>query len=244
MVAEKMTICDMHGHFLPGIDDGCSNLEESIGVLQESARQGIHKMFATPHYYPVETVERFLERREQAAQSLRAHLQAMEEDLPEFILGAEVAFHAGISQEADLEKLCLGKSRYLLLEMPFEKWNSSVIREVNTIIGRGIVPIIAHLERYIRMQDPDTLERLLQLKALVQVNAGALLRFSSRGHARSMLKDGVAQLIGSDCHNMTTRKPNMGPAVAYLEKKHMADVLDAIARRSNCIFAEALGNDQ
>ena len=47
-------ICDMHGHFLPGMDDGCKTADESVALLKESYQQGICRMFATSHYYPVE----------------------------------------------------------------------------------------------------------------------------------------------------------------------------------------------
>ena len=237
-------ICDMHGHFLPGMDDGCKNADESVALLKESYRQGIRRMFATSHYYPVETVDKFLTRREQAAQSLLARMEQEEGPFPEFVLGAEVAFHAGLSQNPDLDKLCLGQSQYLLLEMPFSKWSSNVVREVSNICSsRGIVPILAHIERYLENQRPETLEQLLNLNVLVQMNAEPLLHFGSRRQARTMLKNGMVQLLGSDCHNLTNRAPNMGQALTYLEKKGMDHCLHRMARLSQSIFAEAQGED-
>ena len=227
---------------MPGMDDGCKSAHEAVALLKTSYGQGIGKMFATPHYYPVETVERFLERREQAVQLLQEQLEEEQDSVPEFVLGAEVAFHRGLSQNPELEKLCLGHSRYLLLEMPFQKWSSDMIREVSSICGaRGIVPILAHIERYISHQRPGTLEQLLNLNVLVQMNAESLLHFGSRGQARSMLKNDVVQLLGSDCHNLTSRPQNLGQAIAYLEKRGMEGVLSRLARMSQRVFAEATG---
>lgn len=58
--------CDLHSHILPGMDDGCKTAQQSIEALRLSYAQGVRAMFATPHYYPVESVESFLARRQSA----------------------------------------------------------------------------------------------------------------------------------------------------------------------------------
>ena len=232
-------ICDVHTHILPGMDDGCKTPEESLSVLRAARAQGIRQIFATPHYYAPEPVEQFLRRREAAAQLLRRHMTPAE---PEICLGAEVAFYSGMSRDAHLEKLCLGASRYLLLELPFEPWSSDVRRELRNLCSiRGITPILAHIERYIPLQSSAALGEVLEMDVLVQMNAGYLLRFGSRRKACQLLKSGTVQLLGSDCHNMTHRPPNLGPAVSYLEKKGMTGVLARGAELSSHIFAQAQG---
>lgn len=63
------TVIDFHSHVLPGIDDGSKSIRESARMLAASAAQGVTHIAATPHFYPAETSpERFLERREQAAE--------------------------------------------------------------------------------------------------------------------------------------------------------------------------------
>ena len=61
---------DMHSHFLPGMDDGCQTAEESIRLLEYARKRGVVGMIATPHYYPEESIEEFLHRRQEAAQNL------------------------------------------------------------------------------------------------------------------------------------------------------------------------------
>ncbi len=234
-------ICDLHGHFLPGMDDGCKTVEESLQVLQSSYAQGIGQMFATPHYYPVETVEAFLERRQAAYDRLMEHLADCRVPFPEICLGAEVAYRTGISREEDLDKLCLGKSRYLLLELPFRRWDSNVVRDIQIICStRNITPILAHIERYLDLQTRDSLDSVLEQDVLVQMNAGNFLRFGSRRTAVKLLKNGVVQLLGSDCHNMTTRPPNLGQALEYLQKHGIKDVLQSVGDFSMQIFDEAM----
>lgn len=236
-------LCDLHGHFLPGMDDGCKTPEESVQVLQAQCRQGVHRVFATPHYYPVEPVGEFLKRREESFRALSEYARRTgEAELPEICLGAEVAYRPGLAQEEALNGLCLGNSRYLLLEMPFSRWSSDVIRGVrNLCVTGGVIPIIAHIERYWKMQSRAALEQLLELDVLVQMNGEAFLQMSGRSEARKLVHRGVVQLLGSDCHNMTSRAPNLAKAAAYLEKKGLAAFLEDAAELSNRIFEEATG---
>lgn len=114
---------DLHCHFLPGMDDGCKTPEESVRLLEEQYRQGCRGVAATPHYYAVESIESFLARRKQAAGRLLAELRARSPvAIPNICFGAEVAFRETLESEQELERLCYGKSRYLLLEMPFTPW--------------------------------------------------------------------------------------------------------------------------
>ena len=236
------SFCDLHSHILPGMDDGCQSVAEAVQLLRASYEQGIRKICATPHYYPVESVEEFLVRRDAAQQELYKALEKVTLPVPQLCMGAEVAYRPGICYQEDLNKLCIGKSQYLLLEMPFHKWGEEVIRTVRGISNvRGITPILAHIERYLPMQDKEILERLLDQEILVQMNAARLLRFSSRGQARRLLNNGTVQLLGSDCHNNTSRPQNLAQAVQYLQKKGMEDVLEDISRRSRRIFREATG---
>lgn len=236
-------ICDLHGHFLPGMDDGCKTPEEAVQVLQSSYRQGIRRVFATPHYYPVEPVEEFLQRRRESVSLLEAYIGEQGiEDIPRICLGAEVAYRPGIGYEENIEKLCLGNSRYLLLEMPFSRWGKAEEREVrNLCVTGGVMPILAHIERYFDYQDKSTLMAILQQDVLVQMNAEALLKNSARRSAVNLLKKGVVQLLGTDCHNMKARSPNLDQALAFLQKKKMYDVIDRIGWFSEDVCAEAFG---
>lgn len=231
----------MHGHFLPEMDDGSRSVEMSVAMLAKAGQQGIGRMFATPHYYPVEPVSAFLERREKAAQKLQEAVDKIQQDLPAFCLGAEVAYRPGIGYEKDLEKLCLGNSRYLLLEMPFDQWNGTVVRDVrNMTSALGIIPIIAHVERYPVQKNRQIMAELMEQDILLQMNTRHLLRWTTRGKGRQLLKSGAVGLLGSDCHNMAERSPDLGDAVAYLRKCGMHQTLDQIAWLSNHIFEEAV----
>ena len=46
-ILQGMTDC--HSHLLPGVDDGVRTAEESLRILEEMERQGIRKLWLTPH---------------------------------------------------------------------------------------------------------------------------------------------------------------------------------------------------
>ena len=235
-----ITICDLHSHILPGMDDGSANVEMSLNMLRIAGSQGVQQIAATPHYYPVESVEDFLARRNAAAETLRSAVMSSGEQLPRMVLGAEVAYRPGIGYEEQLRSLCIGTTEYLLLELPFAPWGSEVVRDLNNMVcARGITPILAHLERYLKIQKRKTLENVLQQGVLVQMNAEALLERRTRSKALKMLKSGTVHLIGSDCHNLSTRQPNMGEAVRQLQQRGMLESLRRIEYISMEILEQA-----
>lgn len=232
-------LCDIHGHFLPGVDDGCKTTEEAITLLKNSYSQGVRRMFATPHYYPVESVDEFLKRRDEAYARLSEALEG-ETEIPQICLGAEVAYHPGLGYAQNIDKLCLGTSRYLLLEMPVGRWNREIIRDVrNLCSSNGIIPIVAHVERYWETSQRDLLNRLLEMDVLVQMNAEYLLDRRTQRRGRKLLKTGTVQLLGTDCHNNTDRAPNLGKAAEYLQKKRQTEILERICHAGNALFMEA-----
>lgn len=238
----KFEYCDMHTHILPGMDDGSKDTQTSLDMLRQCARQGIGQVFVTPHYYPVESVKDFLRRRDQAEAQLRAAM-GDDEELPQIVAGAEVAYRPGIGYEEDLELLRLGKSEFLLLELPFAPWGKEVIRDIrNMVCARGITPILAHLERYLSFQKKQILYEVLDQGVLVQMNAEALLDWRTRGQAKRLLTRGMVHLLGSDSHNLKDRAPNLGKALQQLEEsKGMEPALDRISYISTDIFKQAQG---
>ncbi len=228
----------MHCHILPGMDDGSKDPAMSLDMLRAAAKQGVRQMLATPHYYPVESVRDFLERRNRAARALQQAMNDAQEQLPEVYLAAEVAYRPGIGYEEDLKSLCIGNSEFMLLELPFAPWGPEVLRDIrNMTCTKGITPVLAHLERYLRIQKKKVLDEVLQQGVLVQLNAEALLRRQTSRKAVKMLKSGMVHLLGSDCHNMTSRPPNLGTAVQQL--RGMDHVLDRIGYIGTEILEQA-----
>ena len=228
---------DWHSHILPQMDDGSRNVTESIAMISMQASQGVDTVIATPHFYANdETVEKFLTRRDEAWRQLKEQLP---DDAPEILLGAEVRYYQGISHLEDLKDLRITGSRLLLLEMPLTQWTEYTLRELTELSGKNSIKIIlAHIERYLRLQKRAVWERLYESGILMQVNASFLTACTSRRRAISLLQDSGAHFIGSDCHNMTSRAPHIGKAFEILEKKLGREYVSQMNEYGNTVLAK------
>lgn len=223
-------IIDFHSHILPGIDDGSADAEESLELLRQSARQGIRRLVATPHFYPrYDSPEMFLSRRSEAEKILHQAAVA-EPGLPEVIVGAEVYYFSGISDSELVNALTIGGKRCILIEMPPAPWKESHYRELEGIYAKHrIIPIIAHVDRYIRpFHTYGIPKQLEQLPVLVQANADFFIHKSTRSLALRMLKKDQIHLLGSDCHNLTSRSPNLEEAVNIIRETLGREALERI----------------
>lgn len=223
-------IIDFHSHILPGIDDGSRDVNESIALLRKEAEQGITHVVATPHFYPRhDTPERFLERRAEAEAILREEM-SKHTGLPKLSVGAEVYFFNGISDSDGIFPLTIGKERCILIEMPFCPWTDKVYRELEDIYCKqGLLPVVAHIDRYLggfrSFGNPRYLE---ELPVLVQANAEFFLHRRTAATALRMLKKDQIHLLGSDCHNLTDRSPNLMEALSLIEKRLGREAIENI----------------
>lgn len=216
---------DLHTHILPGMDDGARNAEESLALLRMEQEQGVNTVVLTPHLYrDRENPAHFLRRRERAMEELERALDGLppqeRENMPQLLLGAEVTWAPNLADWEDLDELCIGNTRNLLLEMPNSLWNIRMVDGIYDLISRtGITPIIAHLERYLKHQSSQLVGEVLALGVPVQVTGAALTHFSTRRPALGLLGGKGARLIASDCHRKDTRPPVMRTALETASKK-------------------------
>lgn len=209
---------DWHSHILPGMDDGSRDVAESISLINMQASQGIGTVIATPHFYANdESVESFLDRRSKSFEQLKSQLP---ENSPKILLGAEVQYYQGISRMTDLKALRIEGSKLFLLEMPMTGWSEYMVRELTELSGKSSIRIVlAHVERYLSLEKRAVWERINENGILMQVNARFFTSLASKRKAISLLKGGNIHFVGSDCHNMAVRPPQIGNAFEVIQKK-------------------------
>ncbi len=234
-MSEEKRLIDFHTHILPGIDDGSKSPEESLAMLAALKEQGVSCIAATPHFYASsDSPERFLRRRQEAFFTLKSRL---EDTNIQIFPGAEVYYYEGIDHMTELDEMKIAGTDCLLLEMPDGRWTQRMVGDILTLQGRPYTTVmLAHIERFADDQHPDTLHLLRQRGVLFQVNASFFLRNHSRRQALRMAAKGEIDAIGSDCHNMTTRAPNIGAAYAAIEKKCGAETVRALTERTGMLF--------
>lgn len=231
---------DFHSHLLPGIDDGSDSVGTSLSMLKSWKDQGITRIAATPHFYAEQTnPARFLSDRQSAYERL-TEAMARNGIEAELLLGAEVRYFNGISTADALDDLCLNGTRLLLLEMPFDSiWTEHMLREVAEIPRRGVIPVAAHIERYLSIQPRRLVRQFLELDILIQSNAEFFLSRRTAKTALRMLADGRIHFLGSDAHNSTERPPNLGPAFTLIRQRLGRQTLERLSAYERLTYPES-----
>ena len=219
---------DFHSHILPEIDDGAQSVDESIAMLKMLKEQGVNTVALTSHYIATdESPEEFLNKRQDAFETLKAEIAQRKEQLPDLMLGAEVYYYPGILKMDNLSELTLSDTNVLLLEMPMAPWSEFNIRELIEFANFSDIQIVmAHIERYIKFQKKGTVERLLESGILMQSNASFFFSRKTKRKALKMFDKGQIHFIGSDCHNLEYRPPRISDAIDVIKDKFSTDAVD------------------
>lgn len=208
---------DIHSHILPQMDDGSASVEETVALLRMLKEQGAETVVATPHFYAwKDTLESFLARRQESVSKL-----PQDRDLPKVCIGAEVAYFDAMSHSQELEKLQIGQTGLLLIEMPFTSWTDRMVQEICALPFQvGLQPVLAHVNRYQgRNQMKKYGKILLENGVYFQCNADVFTQKSGCRWALKQLKLGNLHFLGSDCHNLTDRPPLLAQAKERIVKK-------------------------
>lgn len=204
---------DFHSHILPQMDDGADSVETSLAMLRRSFLQGVDIMVSTSHFYADEEYPvDFLRRRKQALEILRDAMLMSPEVYPVIVPGAEVLYFPGISQAEEVRYLTIGNSQAILVEPPMAPWSDEMLDDIAQMHENlGCLPVIAHIDRYMQILSDETLiDRVQERNLMVQVNGTYFLNPETVDSAIRNLKRGKIHFLGSDCHNLSSREPNLG----------------------------------
>ena len=204
-------VFDIHTLILPGIDDGARDLDESLRLCALGRANHIRKTVATPHFNALGDVDNFIEMRNERAELLRDAVQKNGIDM-KIYTGAEVYIDDDIFYSKNLGRLSINGSRYILIEFSFSGLKlRNILEYLNEIYSMGLVPIIAHPERYEYFQrDYNAVNELASRGVLFQINAASLASRDGREEfelAYEMAFKGVASFIATDAHSVYGR-PN------------------------------------
>lgn len=219
---------DIHTHILPGIDDGSEVMKDSIRMARIAYESGTDTLIVTPHcnienmfenYYDEKLVERFCE----------FEKEVQKENIPLKIhLGMEIYGTEEVPDLLQRGKLTtLNQSKYLLIEFSFRKDLLLIDFLINEITCLGLVPIIAHPERYPYVQKhPDIVYEWIDQGCLMQINKGSIMGnfgFSARNTAMYLLEYGLVDFVASDSHSPLQRTPDLSKVYQFLRSKYSDD---------------------
>lgn len=224
---------DIHAHILPGMDDGAEDLQDALEMAKIAVENGITVMVATPHCNIPGVYDNYFDRR--FADIYKRVRSALEDhEIPLKLLpGMEVFATPDLPELLEQRKiLTINGSKYLLVEFSFEEDLQYVEGILDSILGAGLRPIVAHAERYECVQkNLFVLEKWKKRGILIQVNKGSLTgRFGkfSYNAAHSMMQKRQVDVIASDCHSPHYRTPVMMDVYDSLQKKYPKEYLEIL----------------
>lgn len=196
---------DIHNHILFGIDDGCINIDESIILLKQMQKIGFSKIVLTPHYIKGTTqVSNNLEK-EYKLKLLKEKIKENKINI-DLYLGNEIFITDDIIKLLHNENVSsINKSRYVLIELPFENEIIGLVDILYELKYNKLIPIIAHPERYIYFQ--NNISKITELREegiLFQINYASILGLYGRKAkktAKNLLKNDCVDFFGTDIHS-------------------------------------------
>ena len=213
-------IIDIHAQILPGLDDGPRTVDEAVRMCELNVEQGVTVVVATPHMcdarYPV-TVEDVRDGVKELSRECRERGLNLE-----ILPGGDVRLEPGTLDAFNAgEVLTVADTgRYLLLELP-----QQIVPPIEGLVFelqvRGVTPILTHPERNAHFcREPGRLAELVDRGCLVQITGDSLLgRFgrTAKRAAGEFLESGRVQVVASDAHSASDRRPRLGRVAELLD---------------------------
>ena len=188
-------VIDIHSHLLPGVDDGSPSIECSLAVLRRFREDGVTTLVCTPH---LRASDAWRAPHEEYARRFAA-LREAAGDGPALALGYEIMLDVpGVDLTA--EPLRLGGSSAVLVEFPRGGVPPGAAAELARLRASGVVPVVAHPERY-RNCTVEAVREWRAAGAAIQTDGMMLLGGGAPARlAREMLAEGLVDCIASDNH--------------------------------------------
>jgi len=202
---EPVKLCfstDIHCHIVPGVDDGSPDASTSADLIERMQSWGIKRIIASPHVtqYTFENTE----------ETIAPAMKALHEELDRRGNGIEVSHSAEyridelFSRRLEDNDLWLLPNKHILIENAFmqEPWNLNQL--VFDLQVRGLMPILAHPERYMYYYNHTDRYKTLHDSGLAfQINllslAGAYGK-AEKKIALQLIDKGLVDFIGTDLH--------------------------------------------
>lgn len=207
---------DIHSHVLPMVDDGANSVEMALEMLANGYDDGSDAIVLTPH---LAYAYGFINPQDKIKELFNDLKYIVErQGIPiKLYLGCEFLFSSVATFRKHFDEITtLNGTRYLLMEFFFDISGQEILEAVDEVIKAGLIPVIAHPERYECVQiSLEVVRKAVKKGALLQMNKGSVLGGYGR-HAKEaaleMLDEHLISFVGSDSHGIRYRTTTMGEA--------------------------------
>lgn len=195
--------CDVHSHFIPGIDDGASTLSDSLLLIKRLKDLGYEKIITTPHimsdYYrnTPEIIKRGL--------TLLNEFLTTNETVITLEAAAEYYLDYDFERKLEEKNILTFGDNYLLTELSFMNPPENLNAILFKMITSGYKPVLAHPERYTYWhRTPEKYNELVEKGWILQMNINSLTGYYSpevKKISEYLIDEKLVRLVGSDCHH-------------------------------------------
>lgn len=191
---------DMHSHLLPGIDDGATDVVQSVGFIKRLQELGFQKLLCTPHVfsdlYPntPDTIQSALDHTRQALKNANVVVE----------IGTAAEYMVNDTFKVTNELLCL-PNKHVLIEMSYLAEMPNIEQVIFNLQVKGYVVILAHPERYnFYFEKHQRFHRFKEMGVLFQLNLLSVSGYYGKNVkklAEYLLQKNYYDLAGTDLHH-------------------------------------------
>ena len=195
---------DIHSHFLPGIDDGAKNLDNSIELITKMASYGIKNIITTPHVLG-DVYQNSSETIKEKLEEVRAELKKRNMNAISLRAAAEYMMDEQFSVLLENDDILTLKDNFVLVEMSYFSAPINLYDILFEIQLKGYKPVLAHPERYNFFHtNIDNYYKLKKAGCLFQLNLLSLTEQYGKGvqkMSEKLLKENLYDFVGTDTHH-------------------------------------------
>jgi protein-tyrosine phosphatase len=197
-------VTDMHSHLIPGIDDGATDPENSIELINGLIDLGYQKFIATPHIL-WDIFKNNKATITPAFEQLKSTLAANNINVPIMFAGEYfLDYHVDELIEDEIPLLTL-KENWVLVEFSFVSAPLDLNEKLFSLQMAGYQPVIAHPERYTYFgRTKEKYQELKEAGYFLQVNLLSLTGYYGKFPqeiAMMLVKNKLVDFLGTDLHH-------------------------------------------
>ena len=232
---------DTHSHILPGIDDGCPDLEASLACVRRFIAAGYVGTICTPHVIP-KTYPR------NTPLQIRNWVNGLQSAITQEGLdyhvwpGGEFALAQDHWDYFERDGVpTLGNSRATLMDWWGPSWPDFADATIDRLLAEGYQPILAHPER-MRLPEAELQKLVTSLSARgvwLQGNLNSLSGgegLQAYALSRTWLTTGRYQLLASDAHHPDRLDGRFSGLEAAIDLIGQDKVSELVSRRTRAFI--------
>jgi protein-tyrosine phosphatase len=215
---------DIHSHLIPGIDDGSTDLETSLRMLEAYSKLGFKKIITSPHVvtdgYNNSTATILTGRDKVIAAAKERGVNIEFDAIAEYYLDETI-----VPKIANNDLLTFG-NKYILVELSYQQKANNVTDLIYKLQVAGYKVVLAHPERYPFYYEKDfsSYSDLKNRSVFFQLNIASLsgkYGKPAKQIAERLIDENMIDFLGSDLHRLT----QFENLTQCLQSKHLVKLM-------------------